>query len=406
MASPRRKILLVKPVLPYPPDQGTKVVSYAIIEALADAHDVTVLARILDRREEALARELAARGVRVVTILPANRARAAARVAFRLGYLARSVLARRSLKSQYDCPGALVRAARDLCRQPFDLVLLEYWQLYPLLDVFPRERTVLLTHDIDLRVNRDRARLEGGILARAEALRRWRLERREEILAYGRAARILALTARDAESARELSGGRARVGVLPFGLAASSFVAAAGARPGREVLFLGAMGAPFNRDALAHFVHDIHPTLTDIAGIRFTIVGGALPRELEWFGRRTDVEVTGHARDVRPFLERAACLVVPLRYGGGLRIRIIEAMAAGLPVIASPAAIAGLDLQPDVHVLVAETAGEYRAHIARLVDDPGFALALAERARGRAWQVYGPEARGPGLRACLESLAG
>ena len=119
----RKKILLVKPVLPYPPDQGTKVVSFAIVEALAGTFDVTVLARVLDRREEALARELTARGVRVVTVLPLNRTHPAARVAFRAGYLLRSLITGRSLKSQYDCPGSLVRAARARAREALDQVV-------------------------------------------------------------------------------------------------------------------------------------------------------------------------------------------------------------------------------------------------------------------------------------------
>jgi len=401
----RKKILLVKPVLPYPPDQGTKVVSFAIVEALADAFDVTVLARVLDRREEALARELAARGVRVVTVLPLNRTHAAARVAFRAGYLLRSLLTGRSLKSQYDCPGALVRAARTLAPEAFDLVILEYWQLYPLFDVFAPERTVLLTHDIDLLVNRDRAALERRAWTRMKARARWWMERREELGAYRRARRMLALTARDADAARALSGGRARVEVLPFGLPAGSFAPAGTARASREVLFLGALGAAFNRDALIHFAHDIHPALATIAGIRFTVVGGQLPPGLESFGEAPDVEVAGYAPDVRPFLDRAACLVVPLRYGGGLRIRIIEAMAAGLPVVASPAAIQGMAVEAGEHVLVAKTPADYRSHVARVIEDLEFAGALAARARDHAWRAYGPEARGPGLRSCVEHLA-
>jgi glycosyltransferase involved in cell wall biosynthesis len=401
----RKKILLVKPVLPYPPDQGTKVVSFAIVEALAGAFDVTVLARILDRGEEELARALTARGVRVVTVLPLNRSHRAARFAFRAGYLLRSLFTGRSLKSQYDCPGSIVRAARALAREGFDLVVLEYWQLYPLLDVFAPERTVLLTHDIDLVVNRDRARLERGVWARAGALARWWMERREELRAYRRAPRVLALTTRDAEAARTLSGGRASVDVLPFGLPATSFAPAGPGRVSREVLFLGAMGAAFNRDALLHFVGDIYPSLSTIEGIRFTVVGGDLPGGLEAFGEAPNVEVAGHARDVRPFLDRAVCLVVPLRYGGGLRIRIIEAMAVGLPVVASPTAVEGMAVVAGEHVLVANTPADYRSHVARLIGDPGFAAGLAARARDYAWTAYGPETRGPGLRACVERLA-
>ncbi|MCI0452085.1 MAG: hypothetical protein L0Z51_06785 [Candidatus Latescibacteria bacterium] len=170
------RILLVKPVLPYPPDQGTKVVSMGLIDALSAAHDVTVLARLLGRDEDEHVRALEKRCARVVTVLPPNRASTRARAAYKVAYTARSMLTGRSLKSLYDCPGVTVRAARALARESFDLVIVEYWQMYPLLDVFPRERTVLLTHDIDVLVHDARARIERGALTRLRAATTWRRE--------------------------------------------------------------------------------------------------------------------------------------------------------------------------------------------------------------------------------------
>jgi glycosyltransferase involved in cell wall biosynthesis len=402
--SSRPRILLVKPILPYPPDQGTRVVSTAILEALSDAYDVTVLARVLDDSEVALARELEKKCARVVTVFPRNRRSTGARVAYRAAYAARSLLTGRSLKSLYDCPGAFVRAARELARESFDLVILEYWQLHPLLGVFPAGSTVLLTHDIDLVVNAQRALLEKNLFAKAAALRRWRMERREEVRAYRGARHIWALTACDALAAGALSGEPARAHVLPFGLREEHFAAGARARDSREVLFMGAMGAAFNRDALEHLVRDIHPHLADIEGIRFTVVGGALPSPLAFFGAFRNVEVAGHARDVSPYLARCACLVVPLRFGGGLRIRILEAIAAGVPVVASPVSIEGMLLEPGKHVLVASTPADYRVHVERLFADRDFASALIGAAWAHVHATYGPAARGAGIRGAVDVL--
>jgi glycosyltransferase involved in cell wall biosynthesis len=401
--SERKRILLVKPVLPWPPDQGTRVVSAAIIEALSSASDVTVLARILDSSEMTAVAELEKRCARVVTVFPANRKSAAARVAFRAAYWLRSWFTGRSMKSLYDCPGAFVRAARELSREKFDLVIVEYWQLYPLLDVFDRDRTVLVTHDIDIIVNAQRAVIEDNLFAKAAALRRWRTERGEETRAYRSARHVWALTARDAAAVTKLSGGTGAVAVLPFGLPETQFVPDAGPRASREILFLGAMGAAFNRDALAHFANDIHPLLASIEGISFTVVGGELPASLAFFGAFRDVEVAGHARDVSAFLARCACMVVPLRYGGGLRIRILEAMAAGVPVVASPVAIEGMILEPGKHLLVAATPAEYRAHVERLLSDPAVGHALAREAQAHVHRTYGPAARLEGLRHLAES---
>jgi glycosyltransferase involved in cell wall biosynthesis len=398
------RVLLVKPVLPFPPEQGTRVLSFAIVEALSEAFDVTVLARILDPGEAAHARALERWCSRVVTVLPANRSSALARVAYRLAYTARSLLTGRSLKSLYDCPGAFVARARELAREPFDLVIVEYWQLYPLLEVFPPSHTVLLTHDIDRQVNRDRTALEYGAMRRVMAAWRNRVEGREEARAYRRATRVWALTSRDADAVRSISPDT-RVEVLPFGLDAGAFAGAAAPRESREVLFMGAMGAVFNRDAIVHFARDIHPLLAGLPGVSFTIVGGALPPEAAALADAPGVTVTGHAPDPRLYLGRAACMVVPLRYGGGLRIRIIEAMAAGLPVVGSPAAVAGMDLREGDEVLVARTPEEYRLHVERILADPAWAAALAARAREAVWSRYGPRARGEGIRALAASVA-
>ncbi len=396
--SRRRRILLVKPILPWPPSQGTRVVSAAIIEALLPEYDVTVLARILDASESHAVAELEAMGVRVVTVYPRNRRNLLARVAYRGAYSVRSLFTGRSLKSLYDCPGAVVRTAGQLRRENYDLVILEYWQMHPLLRVFDREHTVLLTHDIDLIVNAQRAVLEEGLLAKAAALRRWHTERSEEMLAYRQARHVWALTARDAGAVQKLSQGAAAVDVMPFGLRDEQFSENIVARASREILFLGAMGAAFNRDALAHFAADVYPLLASIEGIHFTVVGGALPESLAWFGALRHVEVAGHARDVAPFYQRCACLVVPLRYGGGLRIRILEAMAAGVPVVASPVAVEGMALEPGQHLLIAATPAEYRTHIERLLADPARGAELAHAARAHIYRVYGPQARSEGIR--------
>ncbi|HKW15032.1 MAG TPA: glycosyltransferase, partial [Candidatus Krumholzibacteria bacterium] len=274
--STRRRVLLVKPVLPWPPDQGTRVVSAAILDALTPEHDVTVLARMLDASERTAVAELEAHGVRVVTVFPRNRRSIVARAAYRAAYTLRSFFTGRSMKSLYDCPGAFVRAAETLAREHFDLVIVEYWQLHPLLHVFDPARTVLLTHDIDLIVNAQRAVLEDNLLAKAAALRRWHTERGEEVRAYRAARHVWALTARDAAAVRKLSADRTSADVLPFGLREEQFAPAGAPRTSRDVLFLGAMGAAFNRDALTHFASDVYPLLAGIDGIHFTVVGGAL----------------------------------------------------------------------------------------------------------------------------------
>jgi glycosyltransferase involved in cell wall biosynthesis len=103
------------------------------------------------------------------------------------------------------------------------------------------------------------------------------------------------------------------------------------------------------------------------------------------------VEITGHVADIKPFLYRAACLVVPLRYGGGLRIRIIEAMMAGLPVVCSSVAIAGMDFEPGKDYLPADDPKETAEAIKKLVENPQLAAEMAQNARRAVTERYGLE---------------
>ena len=102
-------------------------------------------------------------------------------------------------------------------------------------------------------------------------------------------------------------------------------------------------------------------------------------RQLE--ARRPDIEVTGAVPAIRPWLERALALVVPIREGGGTRFKVLEAMAAGVPVVSTPKGVEGLDLVPGREVLVADEPADLARLAVRLWHDPAWAAAIAARAR-------------------------
>lgn len=406
MARDRKKLLLVKPIVPYPPDQGTRVVSFQLIRTLQREYDVTVLTRLMDRSEEANAAGLERHCSRVVAVTAPNRLSPFHRIAYKGWYSLVSLVRRRSMKRLYDCPGAFVKAARRLAAEGFDCVVVEYWQLFPLLDVFPRDKTVLLTHDVEMVVNRQSALMERRLVRKLVKVRRWLLEQREEIQAYRSAPRVLALTARDAAAVRRIKGGKDAgapepvpdgvidpadgVGVLPVGLDVDRLRGEGELPPreARDVLFMGELRASFNRDALEFFVTRVFPFLDDTEGLRVTIVGGGLPRRLEYFGRDPRVEVTGRVADVGPYLARTSCLVVPLRFGGGLRIRILEAMLAGAPVVCTAVAIAGMPFEPGRDYLAADRPDEIADQIKRLLDRPELGREIAKNAAAAVTSHY------------------
>ena len=387
----RPRILLIKPVLPYPPNQGTKIVTFEMVRALQEEFDVTVLARVQSRDEAPLVGELERFCHRVVTVMAPSRKSPAHRLAYKAFYSLKSSLLRRSLKSQYDCPGALIKAARRLAAEDFDLVFVDYWQLGKLLPLFPPERCVLITHDIDLLVNRQISLLERNLFRKVHAVRRWLLEQREELAAYRAAGRVWVLTELDQSAVASIRRSDDGIDIMPFGVDTDHFSPSGMQRNKGEILFLGHLKAPFNRDALNYFIQRIHPHIDDLEGASVAIIGGELPKELQYFGLKRDVDVIGRVSDIRPYLHRASCLVVPLRFGGGLRIRILEAMAAGLPIVCSSVAIAGMPFEAGQDYLLAEKPEEFGEQIQRVLADKQLAAGLSRSALGRVRELYGAE---------------
>jgi len=173
-----------------------------------------------------------------------------------------------------------------------------------------------------------------------------------------------------------------------------------------HALFLGHLAASFNRDALEYFARRIYPRIDGHDGLSITVVGGNLPKELGYFVLQPEVEVVGRVGDVRPYLHRASCLVIPLRFGGGLRIRILEAMAAGLPIVCSSVAIAGMPFESGREYLEANAPDEFERAIKRILDDGDLAGDIAGAAREKIRKEFATSVQDQRTIALFRRLSG
>jgi glycosyltransferase involved in cell wall biosynthesis len=376
----RAKILLISPVVPYPPDQRSRVILLSLINALRDEFELTVLARALSKTDLEYAGELESQCDRVVAVMAPHRKSFVHRAAYRLFYQLKSMILRRSLKKLYDCQGVLVRTARELSREHFDLVIISFWQLSETVALFPSDKTLLITPNIDLLVNPEISRLERNLVKKIQAVRKWLREQPEELAAYRSSRHVWTLTAAEKSLVEKICWDSCSVDVMPFGIDVDFFAPSGMQRNKGEVLFLGHLDEPVNLDALDYFVRKIYPHVDDVEGLSITIVGGNLPSELKFFGLLPEVEVVGRVSDVRPYLHRASCLVAPLRFGGGLRIRILEAMAAGLPVVAGRATMSAMPFEKDQEFLAADKPEDYANQIRRVLGDEPTAARLSQEA--------------------------
>lgn len=154
------------------------------------------------------------------------------------------------------------------------------------------------------------------------------------------------------------------------------------------LLFVGSMDYHANIHAVSWFVRDIWPRLSqEFPELHFTIAGRNPPDSVQALAS-SRVHITGTVSDVRPFYSRAFAVVVPLRVAGGTRLKILEAMAAGVPVISTTLGAEGLDVENNVHLLLADTGEEMASAVRSLLEDSARRSQLIESARGLVIEEY------------------
>ena len=169
------------------------------------------------------------------------------------------------------------------------------------------------------------------------------------------------------------------VHVVPNCVNAGSIDAGAGPRVPDSLIFTGSLRYAPNHDAMQWFLNDVFPSVeAQVPEARLTITGDA-GHETPTSG--SHVVYTGHVPDVRPLVAASAVSVAPIRVGGGTRLKILEAMAIGTPVVATTKAVEGLAVRDGEHLLVADTTREFAQAVVHILRNPTVAAALADRAR-------------------------
>ena len=236
---------------------------------------------------------------------------------------------------------------------------------------------VLDAHNVETEVARSAARLERTRSRRARgAWEARKLERFERAL-VPRADVVLATSDDDASTLTNF-GARELV-VIPNGVDTGA-IAHRPPGPGSEVLYVGSYDYLPNAAAAGELVTEVLPRLrATVANATLRLVGRQPP--VSPTPDRPWLRVSGEVSEVLPFIRQARVTVLPLRAGGGTRLKVLEALAAGLPVVSTRFGVAGLGLVPERHVLLGETPTELAAQAARIITDDGLAATLSRSGR-------------------------
>lgn len=263
---------------------------------------------------------------------------------------------------------------------------------------FPDLPIIIDMHNVEsvLREEIDRARAPRGLRSLLSIVLRRRFEacRSAERLAASVATEIWVCSEEDRERLAAIIGG-SPIRVVPNPIPAWAENALPGPRAGtNEVLFVGHLAYPPNVAAVQVLVRDVMPRLRALVPDATLHVCGRRPRRrLARMVKSHGHRLSPDADDLLPLYRSAAVAAVPLHAGGGSRLKILEAMAAGCPVVATAKAVEGLDLNPGVHYRAAESAEQFASELAATLRSPAATRRQAIRSRDWVIQHYGEAER-------------
>jgi sugar transferase (PEP-CTERM/EpsH1 system associated) len=383
------RILWLKTELLHPLDKGGKIRTYHMLRGLRERAHVTYLT-LADGSAGRDARRSASEycdELLAVPFSPPVKGTAAYYAAL-LGNLASRLP---YAVARYRSPAmsaAITRAVRD---RRIDLVVCDF--LVSAIN-FPGGLgvpAVLFQHNVEAAIWARHVQVARSLMMRAYLGEQWRRMRVFEQRQCQRFDHVIAVSEADRDAFRA-EYGVTRVAAIPTGVDVDFFHPSATAKPAStEIVFVGSMDWMPNIDAVAWFVTDVLPLVRrQISDASLTIVGrDPTPTVRELASRVPGVAVTGTVPDVRPYLERAALVVVPLRVGGGTRLKIFEAMAMEKAVVSTQIGAEGLPVQGGEELLLADDPPSFAAAVVSLLRNDVMARRLGEAAAARVRRDFG-----------------
>lgn len=374
------RVAFFTPYLPYPPDTGGKTRSYHLLRALAERADVDLFTVVHGPEPSSQDQEALRQLCRKVTLYPLFKSwRTRDRLRRSLAALPRSV-------DYFHTPASLAQARQDLAAGGYDVLVADEICMTPYAELLPNTPRVVLRQKVDHQHYREMAQSRPwGTEKVLDSLEAAKLRRYERAMMPVYDA-FVACTEADAAIIRRDVPEMPYL-VVPNGADLTSF-APVTTRPSKPtLLYVGAMHYYPNIDAVHYFFETMYDRIRKaVPNLTVQIVGHSPPPDIKELARHPGIQVTGSVDDVRRYYSNATVFIVPLRLGGGTRLKIVEAMAMGLPVVSTSVGAEGLELRDGQDILLADDPISFADATVRALSDPALRESLAQNARQVALQ--------------------
>ncbi|MBK7142899.1 MAG: glycosyltransferase [bacterium] len=276
-----------------------------------------------------------------------------------------------------------------LNRKKFDIVICE-WSPYAIyMRDLPMPPTVIVAHNLEHLIWQRYHQTETSFLKKLYIGGQYRKMLKFEKAAFDHAAGVTTVSQKEADGVRALSG-TPRVVPVDNGVDLAYFAPAQTQPKADSMVFVGSLDWRPNQDAVEYFIEEIMPKIRQRRpNAMFSAIGRNMPPHIAKLGDRPGVNLVGEVADVRPYAHAASVFVVPLRIGGGTRLKILEALAMESAVVSTTIGAEGLELENNRHLLIADSPAQFADTVVSLLEDPTRAKALGKAGRTRVEERYG-----------------
>jgi sugar transferase (PEP-CTERM/EpsH1 system associated) len=381
------KILWVKAGGLVPPDTGGKIRSYNILRELARKHSVTLFSFYAAHKND---QHVSLQGifdqVKCVSLdMPAPKS------AHEFFHYLRYAISLESYSAMKFCRPPVKAALRTLLSEKqFDVIVCDFLFAAPAIPWDMPYPKVLFTHNVEAMIWKRHYEVARNPLWKALSWREWKTMERAERAYLNRADHVLAVSESDASifSKYLLSS---KITVIPTGVDTEFFQQQHAEEVPNSLVFTGSMDWLPNEDGIFYFAEQILPRIRQqLPEVKLWVVGRKPSRRLQEISQREPhITITGWVEDVRPYLAKGAVCIVPLRIGGGTRLKIYEAMAMGKAVISTTVGAEGLPVQNRENVLIADGELDFSRACIELLGNPALRNQIGSTARKLVCAKYG-----------------
>lgn len=383
------RILWLKTELLHPVDKGGKIRTYNMLKELKRAHHITYVA--LDEHESpGESHELATEYCHQLVSVP-HRTRPKFSAGFYRELATNLISPLPYFMKKYESPAMRLEIEKQVNSEQFDVLVCDFLQ--PSVNVPDKLpiATVLFQHNVEAMIWKRHYEVQQNPLKKAYLFNQWRKTRSYEAAACRRFDLTVTVSVEDTRTMRE-EYGLERVADVPTGVDTDYFHPQGNTQVDpHNLVFTGSMDWLPNEDAMQYFVKEIMPLVRQaIPELTLTVVGRNPYQSLLDLSRSDPrVIVTGRVDDVRPYIARAAAYIVPIRVGGGTRLKIYEAMAMAKPVVSTTVGAEGLPVRDGYELLLADTPETFTAAVVRVLKDQDLARRLGASGSATVRERFG-----------------